>query len=78
LIQPPTAQLRPVARFLALCTLESMSERIARDIGVLAGRTHHDGIVDVAVGRAPSAEETASSRPTTSTSVPSRQQPALE
>ena len=38
-----------LARFMALCTLEPMSEEQAKSVGVLAGKAHHDDIVDVAV-----------------------------
>jgi predicted nucleic acid-binding protein len=38
-----------LARLLAPCDVEVMSEQIAKDVGVLAGRAHHDDVVDVAV-----------------------------
>ena len=38
-----------LARFLALCSLEPMSEQQAKAVGVLAGKADHDDIVDVAV-----------------------------
>jgi hypothetical protein len=38
-----------LARFLALCTLEPMSEQQAKSVGVLAGKADHDDIVDVTV-----------------------------
>ncbi len=38
-----------LARFLALCTLEPMSEQQAKFVGVLAGKANHDDIVDVTV-----------------------------
>jgi hypothetical protein len=38
-----------LARFLALCSLEPMSEQQAKSVGVLAGKANHDDIVDVAV-----------------------------
>jgi hypothetical protein len=38
-----------LARFLALCSLESMSEQQAKSVGVLAGKADHDDIVDVTV-----------------------------
>jgi hypothetical protein len=38
-----------LSRFLALCTLEPMSEQQAKTVGVLAGKADHDDIVDVAV-----------------------------
>ena len=38
-----------VSRFLALCSLEPMSEEQAKSVGVLAGKADHDDIVDVTV-----------------------------
>lgn len=38
-----------LTRFLALCSLEEMSEQQAKSVGVLSGKAHHDDIVDVAV-----------------------------
>lgn len=38
-----------VARLLAMCEVEPMSETHARSVGVLAGRAGHDDVVDVAV-----------------------------
>jgi hypothetical protein len=38
-----------VARLLAMCTVEWMTEDQARQVGVLAGRSGHDDIVDVTV-----------------------------
>jgi hypothetical protein len=38
-----------MARLLRACHIEPMSEQQATDIGVLAGRSGHDDIVDVAV-----------------------------
>jgi predicted nucleic acid-binding protein len=38
-----------LARFLRMCDIEPMSEELARDIGILAGKAGHDDIVDVAV-----------------------------
>ena len=38
-----------LARFLALCSLEPLSERHAKAVGVLAGKADHDHIVDVTV-----------------------------
>ncbi len=38
-----------LVRFLRMCDIEPMSEKIAKDVGVLAGRSGHDDIVDVAV-----------------------------
>ncbi len=38
-----------LARFLALCTTEYLSENQAKAVGNLAGRAAHDDIVDVTV-----------------------------
>jgi len=38
-----------LSRLLALCAVEMMSEELARGVGVLAGRSDHDDVVDVAV-----------------------------
>lgn len=38
-----------LARLLRTCDIESMTEDLARDIGVLAGEAGHDDVVDVAV-----------------------------
>lgn len=38
-----------LARLLALCDVEEMSESQARQVGVLAGRARHDDVVEVAV-----------------------------
>lgn len=38
-----------VARFLAPCTVEPLTEELARGVGVLAGRSGHADIVDCAV-----------------------------
>ena len=38
-----------VARLLQLCDVEPLSEALARDVGVLAGKARHDDVVDVAV-----------------------------
>jgi hypothetical protein len=38
-----------LVRFLALCSLEPMSEHQAKSVGILAGKANHDDIVDVAV-----------------------------
>ncbi|HYZ52538.1 MAG TPA: hypothetical protein VE733_03390 [Streptosporangiaceae bacterium] len=38
-----------LACFLRMCDIEPMSEMLARDVGVLAGKADHDDIVDVAV-----------------------------
>ena len=38
-----------LVRFLRMCDIEPMSEDLARHVGVLAGKSGHDDIVDVAV-----------------------------
>jgi hypothetical protein len=38
-----------LVRFLRMCDVEPMSEELARQVGVLAGASGHDDIVDVAV-----------------------------
>jgi hypothetical protein len=38
-----------VARLLQMCDVEPLSEALAKDVGVLAGRAKHDDVVDVAV-----------------------------
>jgi hypothetical protein len=38
-----------LARLLAVCVIEPMTERQAKDVGVLAGRAAHDDVVDVTV-----------------------------
>lgn len=38
-----------LARFLALCTTEALTDEHAKSVGVLAARSDHDDIVDVAV-----------------------------
>jgi hypothetical protein len=38
-----------LARFLALCVIEDLTEQQARDVGVLVGKSGHDDVVDVAV-----------------------------
>jgi hypothetical protein len=38
-----------LSRFLALCSLEPMSEQQAKSVGILAGKADHDDIVDVTV-----------------------------
>ena len=38
-----------LARFLALCTVEDMDDERAKAVGVLAGKSSHEDIVDVAV-----------------------------
>lgn len=38
-----------LVRMLAMCTVEWMTENQARQVGVLAGRSGHDDVVDVTV-----------------------------
>jgi len=38
-----------LARLLALCEIEPMTEKQAKDVGVLAGSAAHDDVVDVTV-----------------------------
>lgn len=38
-----------VARLVQMCDVEPLSEALAKDVGVLAGRAKHDDVVDVAV-----------------------------
>ena len=38
-----------LARFLVLCSVESMNEQQAKSVGILAGKADHDDIVDVTV-----------------------------
>jgi hypothetical protein len=38
-----------LARMLRMCDIEPMSEEMARSVGVLAGESGHDDVVDVAV-----------------------------
>jgi hypothetical protein len=38
-----------LARFLALCSIEPMSEQQAKAVGVLASKARHDDIIDVTV-----------------------------
>ncbi len=38
-----------LVRMLAMCTVEWMTENQARQVGVLAGRSDHDDVVDVTV-----------------------------
>jgi hypothetical protein len=38
-----------LARLLATCDVEPMTEAQARDVGVLAGKAGHDNVVDVTV-----------------------------
>ena len=44
-----------LSRLLRMCDTEPMSENLAKDVGVLAGKSGHDDIVDVRLWRAPSA-----------------------
>jgi predicted nucleic acid-binding protein len=43
------AKQASLARLLALCQVEPMSEQQARAVGRLAGRSRHDDVVDLAV-----------------------------
>lgn len=43
------AKQASLARLLAMCDVEPMSEEQARQVGVLAGKARHDDIVDVTV-----------------------------
>ncbi len=43
------ARQASLARFLALCELEPLTETQAKDVGILAGKADHDDIVDVTV-----------------------------
>jgi hypothetical protein len=43
-----TRQAR-LARLLQMCAVEALSEELAKDVGVLAGKAKHDDVVDVAV-----------------------------
>ncbi|MGQ0521927.1 MAG: twitching motility protein PilT [Actinomycetota bacterium] len=43
------ARQASLARLLALCDVEPMSEEQARQVGVLAGKAAHDDVVDVTV-----------------------------
>jgi hypothetical protein len=38
-----------LSRLLRMCDTEPMSEELARNVGVLAGKSGHDAIVDVSV-----------------------------
>jgi hypothetical protein len=44
-----SARQASLARFLALCVLEVLSTEQAKAVGVLAGSSDHDDVVDVAV-----------------------------
>ena len=46
---PGGSRQASLARFLALCGVESLTEQQAKDVGTLAGKTGHDDIVDVTV-----------------------------
>lgn len=43
------ARQASLSRLLALCDVEPMSEEQAREVGVLAGKSAHDDVVDVTV-----------------------------
>jgi hypothetical protein len=43
------ARQASLARFLNLCVIEELSAETAKAVGVLAGKSDHDDIVDVAV-----------------------------
>jgi hypothetical protein len=43
------ARQASVARLLRMCDVEPLSEALAKDVGVLAGRAKHDDVADVAV-----------------------------
>ena len=43
------ARQASLSRLLALCVVEPMDEPVARDVGVLMGKSRHDDVVDVAV-----------------------------
>jgi hypothetical protein len=43
------ARQASLARLLAMCQVEAMTEAQAREVGLLAGKAAHDDIVDVAV-----------------------------
>jgi hypothetical protein len=43
------ARQASLARLLALCAVEEMTEEQAKRVGVLAGKAQHDDIVDVTV-----------------------------
>jgi hypothetical protein len=49
-----------LVRFLRMCDIEPMTEDLARQVGMLAGRSGHADIVDVAVVEAPSVAGTPS------------------
>lgn len=43
------ARQASLSRLLAMCVVEPLTEKQARQVGVLAGRAAHDDVVDVAV-----------------------------
>ncbi len=43
------ARQASLSRLLRMCDTEPMSEELARNVGVLAGKSGHDDIVDVSV-----------------------------
>ena len=43
------ARQASLARLLALCVVEAMTEDQAREVGILAGKARHDDVVDVTV-----------------------------
>ena len=43
------ARQASLSRLLVLCVVEPMDELVARDVGVLLGKSRHDDVVDVAV-----------------------------
>ena len=43
------ARQASLSRLLRMCDIEPMSEELARRVGILAGESGHDDIVDVAV-----------------------------
>ena len=47
-----------LSRLLRMCDTEPMSENLAKEVGVLAGKSGHDDIVDVSVVEVPSAAAT--------------------
>ena len=43
------ARQASLVRLLGMCEIEALSEEHARNVGVLAGKAHHQDIVDVSV-----------------------------
>ena len=43
------ARQASLSRLLVLCVVEPMDESVARDVGVVMGKSRHDDVVDVAV-----------------------------